>query len=256
MADCVLFPGEFEGDGGKTKREKTVPKPFVSSFFSGGHCSMAKILDFAAPLGQNAGKGRWNDLDSLEVGNGGMTQNEYVLHFSMWAAVKSPLILGNDLSNMDNSTRAIIKNKHVIAIFQDSVGAAAYRNYKKEVDGGGNIQLWSGPLANGTFVVALLNMATEKQKILLPFEDIFPYHDDKDLKNGSWDVYDLWKGVDFEMGAVPETLEKEEGSPFKQSMGELEVEGHSIKIFKIAEEGTGGMGVSDEEMERERNGGS
>jgi len=26
-------------------------------------CAMARIIDFAAPLGQKAGPGRWNDLD-------------------------------------------------------------------------------------------------------------------------------------------------------------------------------------------------
>jgi hypothetical protein len=30
-------------------------------------CSMARIVDFAAPLGQKAGPGMWNDLDMLEV---------------------------------------------------------------------------------------------------------------------------------------------------------------------------------------------
>ena len=40
---------------------------------------MARIIDFAAPVGQKAGPGRWNDLDMLEVGNGGMTFDEYGL---------------------------------------------------------------------------------------------------------------------------------------------------------------------------------
>jgi alpha-galactosidase len=38
---------------------------------------MARIIDFAAPVGQKGGVGRWNDLDMLEVGNGGMTFDEY-----------------------------------------------------------------------------------------------------------------------------------------------------------------------------------
>ena len=38
---------------------------------------MARIVDFSAPLGQKAGKGHWNDLDMLEIGNGGMTYDEY-----------------------------------------------------------------------------------------------------------------------------------------------------------------------------------
>lgn len=40
---------------------------------------MARIIDFAAPVGQKAGHGHWNDLDMLEVGNGGMTFDEYGL---------------------------------------------------------------------------------------------------------------------------------------------------------------------------------
>ena len=63
-------------------------------------CAVTRIIDFAAPLGQKAGPSRWNDLDMLEVGNGGMTRNEYITHFSMWAVVKSPLILGNNLENI------------------------------------------------------------------------------------------------------------------------------------------------------------
>ena len=38
---------------------------------------MSRIIDFAAPIGQKAGPGRWNDLDMLEVGNGGMSFDEY-----------------------------------------------------------------------------------------------------------------------------------------------------------------------------------
>lgn len=38
---------------------------------------MTRIIDFAAPLGQKAGPGKWNDLDMLEVGNGGMSYDEY-----------------------------------------------------------------------------------------------------------------------------------------------------------------------------------
>jgi hypothetical protein len=74
--------------------------PVVSLRSNPKDCAMARIIDFAAPLGQKAGAGKWNDLDMLEVGNGGMTYDEYVTHFSMWALLKSPLILGNDITNM------------------------------------------------------------------------------------------------------------------------------------------------------------
>lgn len=38
---------------------------------------MTRIIGFAAPLSQKAGSNHWNDLDMLEVGNGGMTYDEY-----------------------------------------------------------------------------------------------------------------------------------------------------------------------------------
>lgn len=42
---------------------------------------MARIIDFAAPVGQKAGTGHWNDLDMLEIGNGGMTFDEYGVYY-------------------------------------------------------------------------------------------------------------------------------------------------------------------------------
>ncbi|KAL8794258.1 MAG: hypothetical protein Q9195_003212 [Heterodermia aff. obscurata] len=50
----------------------------------GFHCSMMNILNKDAHIVSKAQPGGWNDLDNLEVGNGGMTDSEYVLHMSMW----------------------------------------------------------------------------------------------------------------------------------------------------------------------------
>lgn len=38
---------------------------------------MTRIIDFAAPVLQKARKGAWNDLDIMEVGQGGMNFDEY-----------------------------------------------------------------------------------------------------------------------------------------------------------------------------------
>ena len=44
----------------------------------------------------------------LEVGNGNMTENEYEAEFALWALMKSPLIIGCDAINMENSTLNIL----------------------------------------------------------------------------------------------------------------------------------------------------
>ena len=49
----------------------------------GFHCSIMKIIGKAAPIVDKGRPGGWNDLDALEVGNGGMSDDEYKVHFSM-----------------------------------------------------------------------------------------------------------------------------------------------------------------------------
>ena len=73
------------------------------------------------------GKGCFNDMDMLVVGMNakghvgfkGCTTEEYRTHFSLWALLNSPLMIGCDIRNMDDATKSILLNKDVIAINQD-----------------------------------------------------------------------------------------------------------------------------------------
>jgi len=47
----------------------------------------------------------------LEVGNGGMTFAEYRSHFSIWALMKAPLLIGCDVRNMTSEMMKILSNK-------------------------------------------------------------------------------------------------------------------------------------------------
>jgi alpha-galactosidase len=42
----------------------------------GNHCSVLNIINKIAPYADRAQPGGWNDMDMLEVGNGGMTDDE------------------------------------------------------------------------------------------------------------------------------------------------------------------------------------
>lgn len=61
----------------------------------------------------------------MEVGNGALTDDQNRAHFTMWCILASPLIAGNDVSNMSDSTRSILTNKHAIAVNQDKLGKQA-----------------------------------------------------------------------------------------------------------------------------------
>jgi alpha-galactosidase len=47
----------------------------------------------------------------LEVGNGGMTNDQYQSHFALWAVLKSPLLIGCNLKNMTKETMEILGNE-------------------------------------------------------------------------------------------------------------------------------------------------
>lgn len=57
-----------------------------------------------------------------QVGNGALTLAEQRSHFALWCVTKSPLILGANISALTADSLAILKNKALIAINQDSLG--------------------------------------------------------------------------------------------------------------------------------------
>ncbi|CAL2232893.1 unnamed protein product [Prunus armeniaca] len=80
--------------------------------------SMVSRADMNEVYAEFARPGGWNDPDMLEVGNGGMTKDEYVVHFSIWAISKAPLLLGCDVRNITKETMEIVANKEVISVNQ------------------------------------------------------------------------------------------------------------------------------------------
>src|SRR3954454_5241073 len=76
-------------------------------------------------LAQYAGPGHWNDPDMLEVGNGGMTATEYRTHFSLWAMIAAPLLIGSDIRAISSANLDILKNADIIGLDQDPLGRQA-----------------------------------------------------------------------------------------------------------------------------------
>jgi alpha-galactosidase len=118
--------------------------------------SMIGKAQFNRTLLQWAGPGHWNDPDMLEVGNGGMTPTEYRTHFSLWAIMAAPLLIGSDLRSVSADTFTILKNTDVIAVDQDALGRQAYVTAN---DGAGHV-VYSRALSNGDRAVALSNETT------------------------------------------------------------------------------------------------
>jgi alpha-galactosidase len=114
--------------------------------------SMVSILDQQVGLETYSGPNAWNDPDMLEVGNGGMTTEEYRAHMSLWSLLNAPLIAGNDLRTMDATTRDMLTDRDVLAVNQDWAGIQGHK-----IADDGDLEVWAKPMSDGSAAVVLFN---------------------------------------------------------------------------------------------------
>jgi alpha-galactosidase len=147
-------------------------------------------------LEKYAGPGHWNDPDMLEVGNGGMTRDEYRTHMGLWALLAAPLLAGNDLRSMAADTRDMLTNREIIAVDQDSKGIQGHRIWQE-----GPLEIWAKPLADGNEAVGLFNRGESELNITLQLASISKRHSAKlrDL----WEQKDLGTVTDSYSATVP-----------------------------------------------------
>lgn len=151
------------------------------------------ILDKQEKLRQFAGPGHWNDMDMMEVGNG-MTEAQDRAHFSLWAIMNSPLIAGNDLRNMSDTTRKILTNTRVIAVNQDKLGVQAMKYIH-----GGDLMVFAKPLENKEWAFLFLNRGDTTLNYTHDWLHYYELKDDLfnhqvDFRKEKFDWVDLWKG--------------------------------------------------------------
>jgi alpha-galactosidase len=136
----------------------------------------------------DAGPGGWNDPDMLEVGNGGMSKDEYRTHMTLWALSAAPLLLGNDLRQIDTTTLKLLLNRDVIAVDQDALGQQG-RQVRRE----GDMVLWRKAMADGSVVIGVFNRGDATRTIQVSGADV-------GLPTTRGRARDLWSGRDLEHG--------------------------------------------------------
>jgi alpha-galactosidase len=153
------------------------------------YASMLKIFKQNVGLNQYAGPGHWNDPDMLEVGNGGMSEAEYRSHFSLWAIMAAPLLIGTDLRTLKQPYLDILLNKEVIAIDQDPLGIQGRRIREKD-----GIDVIVKPLRGGDLAVALFNESGAVKRVNVASADL-------GLQGArKYRARDLWQHTDAPLG--------------------------------------------------------
>ncbi|KAK2763209.1 hypothetical protein FQN54_009845 [Arachnomyces sp. PD_36] len=153
---------------------------------------IAQILNQNSFLLNSVGFWGHNDPDMLEVGNGELTVAEARSHFALWAAMKSPLILGASLDTIGDEFLDIIRNEYLISFNQDEqIGepATPYKwGYNEDwtFDPEHPAEYWSGASSEGTLVL-MLNTEDETSNRTAAWDEI------PELQgHGSYKVTDIW----------------------------------------------------------------
>jgi len=152
--------------------------------------SMTKIGFSQDELAPWAAPGHWNDPDMLEIGNGGMTDDEYRTHMSLWSILAAPLLAGNDLRSVTPDILEILTNREIIAVNQDKDGKQGRRITKS-----GEQEIWARPLSGGAQAVGLFNRSSASAKIAIKWSDL-------GLKSAPKRARDLWAHSDLKLDAV------------------------------------------------------
>lgn len=143
--------------------------------------NVERLFPRLAQWWRHAGPDRgWNDLDSLNVGNGamdGLTRDERRTAMTLWAVSAAPLYLGNDMTNLDEYGIELLTNDEVIAVNQAATPA-------RPVSTDTNRQVWYSLNPDGTYTVALFNLGRTEADMTVSFEDLG--------LGGSATVRDLW----------------------------------------------------------------
>ena len=178
-------------------------------------------------IGQNlylsayAGNGSYNDMDMLEVGRG-MTEDEDRTHFGIWCMMSSPLLIGKDLTDIDDKTLQLLSNPYLISINQNAaVGQAVV--VKREGECYVLVKDSSLP-QDPKRTVAFYNSGDSSEEMTLYFQDI-------DL-HGKIRCFDVFSKE--HMGEFTDVM-KVTLKPHATSIYQLEADSRSIPVRYEAE---------------------
>jgi hypothetical protein len=166
---------------------------FPSQRFPNGLLSafdnLAKWEKFAKP-------GNWPDADMLPWGSltphpgwgpprqSRLTQDEQRTQFTLWAMARSPLILGGDLTKLDDFTRSLLTNEEVIAIDQM---ASASEEIPGSPEDMAQIRVWTANTAgsHGAWL-AVFNLQESPVRRDIPWPPA--------LAGKKYAIVDIWSG--------------------------------------------------------------
>jgi alpha-galactosidase len=154
--------------------------------------SMAGLGFTQAGNEPSAKPGHWNNADMLVVGLVGqgnlhptrLTPNEQYTQISLWCLLSSPLLIGCDLTQLNDFTLSLLTNDEVLDVNQDPLGKQARRVTQAE-----DLEVWAKEMEDGSIAVGLFNRGESENKVAVNWSDL--------SLSGKQIVRDLWRQKDL-----------------------------------------------------------
>jgi alpha-galactosidase len=162
----------------KTNSDKTFPQDLAGQF------------QRAAAWAAYSGSGHWPDADMLPIGylgprpgNGKLRESDFKPEeqqtlMTLWCIFRSPLIMGGNLTKMDDATSALLTNGEVLAVDQNS-------RAEKQVSSDVNRILWKSDDPAGGYYLAAFNLGSSSRTFEWSWKQA-------ELPNATYQVRDLW----------------------------------------------------------------
>jgi alpha-galactosidase len=153
-------------------------------------------FDLAAKWAPLVQAGHWPDADMLPLGHLGprpgygkaresaFTPDEARTLMTLWCIVRSPLMMGGNLTQMSDQTRALLTSDELLAVDQHSTGGRQVLNQAQRV-------AWAARGDKpGVAYVALFNLADAPQTIEYPLQSL-------GMPSVSFAIRDIWERKDM-----------------------------------------------------------
>ncbi len=149
----------------------------------------------------HVGEGHWPDCDMLPIGainavynpenRTHFTEDEQKTMMSLWCMVRSPLMIGGEMTSLDDFTLSLLNNEELLKI--ERTTHCAHIISRKVVDGNEQIVWFAPTKAGGVSYVALFNAGESEAEISLTVES---------LGIEASKAYDIWNKTEADLNGV------------------------------------------------------
>lgn len=146
----------------------------------------------------HAGAGHWPDADMLPIGpirqvydpanRTNFTKEEQITMLTLWSILRSPLIIGGEMTGFDEFTMSLITNEDILAMHADA--RFSHPVWRRDVDGTEHA-VWMAAGAKGGIYVAVFNLGEKDSMISVPLADM--------ELDGTFKGKELWSGEAVEV---------------------------------------------------------